>query len=214
MTTQNNLILKISDKNVDIDEFVEMVISDGSIRDEIINQMLNNKDIMVYYHSYYIISKASELRPELFYKYWDDFVSQLNHENSYHRDFGLSLISNLTKMDEENRFSSIFEDYFKHLDDAKFMTARHCVQNTAKILVNKSSLNDDIINILLDIDSWCSFSPKQKALLKSDVIEVFDGFYNGINDKKRVNKFVNAELDSISPKTKKRAKEFISKYGI
>jgi hypothetical protein len=94
------------------------------------------------------------------------------------------------------------------------MTARRCIQNTTRILANKNELKEDILNILLNIDKLCNFPQKQKALLKSDVIEVFNGFYRQINDKERVNKFVNVELDSISPKTKKMAREFILKYEI
>ena len=131
---KNDLISEISDKNLDVDKFARIVINEEPIRREIINQVLNNTHIMVYYHSYNILAKASELKPELFYKYWDDFASLLNHKNSYHRDFGLTLIANLTKVDFENKFSSVSEDYFKHINDTKFMTARHCIQNTAKIL--------------------------------------------------------------------------------
>ena len=212
--TKNNLISEISDKNVDVGKFAEIVINEESIRQEIIKQMLNNKHIMVYYHSYNILAKSSELKPELVYRYWNDFASLLTHENSYHRDFGLTLIANLTKIDSENKFSSVFDDYFKCLNDAKFMTARHCIQNTAKILTNKSELNEDILNILLNIDELCNFPEKQKALLKSDVINVFDEFYREINNKEMINKFVKVELNSISPKTKKRAREFILKYEI
>lgn len=214
MTHQNDLISQISDKDADIGRFSEIVINNEPIRDKIINHMVNNKNILVYYHSYQILAKASELEPELFYKYWDDFASLLNHNNSYHRDFGLTLIANLTKVDKENRFSSIYDDYFKCINDAKFMTARRCIQNTTRILANKNELKEDILNILLNIDKLCNFPQKQKALLKSDVIEVFNGFYRQINDKERVNKFVNVELDSISPKTKKMAREFILKYEI
>lgn len=212
--TKNGLISEISDKNVDVDKFAEIVINEEPIRQEIINQMLNNEHIMVYYHSYNILAKASELKPELFYRYWDDFVSLLNHENSYHRDFGLTLIANLTKVDTENKFAHVSEDYFKHINDGKFMTARHCIHNTAKILANKHELKEDILNILLNIDELCNFSEKQKALIKSDVIEVFDEFYEEITNKEMINKFVKVELNSVSPKTKKRAREFILKYEI
>lgn len=150
LTLPNDLISKIADKDVNINEFAKLLINDAQKRDEIVYLMLNSNKIMVYYHSYYILSKASEIRPNLFYKYWDDFISLLHHENSYHRDFGLSLIANLTEIDEENRFLNIFDDYFKHLDDAKFMTAMYCVENTAKIIKNKDPLKEDIINILLD----------------------------------------------------------------
>lgn len=214
MADQNNLLLQISDKNVDVEKFAEIVINEEPIRQEIINQMLNNTNIMVYYHSYNILSKASELNPELFYRYWNDFASLLNHKNSYHRDFGLTLTANLTKVDSENKFSSVFDDYFKCINDAKFMTARHSIQNTAKILANKNELKEDILDILLNVDELCDFSEKQKALLKSDVIDVFDKFYDEIDSKKMINKFVKFELNSISPKTKKRAREFILKYKI
>ena len=59
----------------------------------------------------------------------------------------------------------------------------------------------------------CDFPPKQKALIKSNVIEVFDEFYDDIEDKEKINVFVKAQLDSISPKTKKLAKQFILKHS-
>lgn len=98
-----------------------MVVDDSQMRDNVVNLMLNNQNIMVYYNSYYIISLASALKPELFYKYWDDFVLLLNHQNYYHRDFALNLLANLTQVDTENKFSLIFDDYFSHINDEKFM---------------------------------------------------------------------------------------------
>lgn len=211
---KDNLILRISDKDINIPEFAEISIVDSEMRDTIVNLMLNNQDIMVYYNSYYIISRASELKPELFYKYWDDFLLLLNHQNSYHRDFALNLLANLTRVDKENKFSLIFDEYFSHINDEKFMTSRQCIQNTSKILGNKAELTGNIINILLNIDARCDFPEKQKALLKSDVIDLFDEFYEQINDKEMINEFVKPELDSISPKTRKKAKNFIRKYSI
>jgi hypothetical protein len=213
LSSEEDLFLKISDKDLNIDEFAEMAMNDFELRDKIVNLMLNHPHIMVYYNSYYIISRASQIRPELFYQYWDDFSTLLNHPNSYHRDFALVLLANLTRVDTENKFSRLFSEYFNHLNDEKFMTARKCIQNTAKILESKGELTRDIINILLDVDNRCDFPLKQKVLLKSDVIELFINFYRQINDKKRVNEFVKDELDSISPKTRKMAKKFMEKYG-
>lgn len=94
------------------------------------------------------------------------------------------------------------------------MTARKCIKNTARILQNKKGWTKNIINILLNIDNLCNFSPKQEALLKSDVINVLDEFYSKIENKERINSFIKGQIDSISPKTKKLAKEFILKYNI
>ncbi|WP_176720180.1 MULTISPECIES: hypothetical protein [Methanobacterium] len=39
---KNDLISEISDKNVDVDKFAEIVINNESIHQRMINQMLNN----------------------------------------------------------------------------------------------------------------------------------------------------------------------------
>jgi len=77
---------------------------------------------------------------------------------------------------------------------------------------SKVELTGDITDILLDVDKRCDFPLKQKALLKSDIIQLFYKFYGQINDKKRVNEFVKDELNSISPKTRKVAKKYMETY--
>ena len=101
---EDDLILEISDKNFNKEGFVERVLNDSEIRDEIVQLMLKHRKIMVYHHSYSVISQASQMRPELFYPYWDDFAVLFNHPNSYHRDFALILLANLTPADKENKF--------------------------------------------------------------------------------------------------------------
>lgn len=208
------MIKKIADKNVNIHDFVKAALNDENTRVEVINQLLNNKNIMVYYHCYNIISKASEEKPELFYKYWNDFAYLLDHKNSYHRDIGLTIIANLTKVDEDNLFSSIFDKYTEHFNDDKFMTAQCFVQNMKKILKNKDEYAGEIIEVLLDIDKRCNYSEKLKELLKSDIIEVLDEAYEGTMDKNEIVVFVRLQSSSISPKTRRKAKEFLKKYDL
>ena len=128
------LIREISAKDVDVDRFVRLAIRDDQIREEIVRQMRTHPHIMVYYHCFYIVSKASIERPDLFYPHWHEVASLLKHKNSYHRDFALTIIANLTQVDQGNLFSKIFHDYFEHINDEKFMTGQCCVQNSIKIL--------------------------------------------------------------------------------
>lgn len=213
MMNDNDLIKKISDKNVNIDEFVETVLNDEKIRIQVVNQMLTNNNIMVYYHCYYIVSKASEIKPELFYEYWNDFASLLNHKNSYHRDIGLTIIANLTKVDENDLFSSLYKKYIKHFNDEKFMTSQCFVKNIKKIIKNKSEYEKQIINLLLDVDKICAYPTKQKELLKSNIIELFDEVYENTIYKDIIKKFVISQSSSVSPKTKKKVRGFVKKYG-
>lgn len=80
---KSELLARVSDKNVNIDGLADSVIKDPGLKEELVNQLLTNPKIMVYYHCYYILNKASQDRPELFYQYWDRFASLLDHKNSY-----------------------------------------------------------------------------------------------------------------------------------
>jgi len=210
----NQMIDKIAQKDFVVDEFIPTAISDKCARDEMVKQMVSNPDIMVYYHCYYIVSKASQENPELFYRYWEDFVKLLNHKNSYHRNFALDIIGNLTKVDVDNRFSDIEDAYFGLIDDSKFMTGNCCVQNLVKIHRHKVELRERIVELLLDIEDHCSYTEKQKALLKCDVLEIFDDIYEDSPEVDRINEFIRTQTDSISLKTRNKARELVKKYGL
>ena len=53
---------------------------------------------------------------------------------------------------------------------------------------------------------------KQKELLISDIIEVFDTIYDKYDNKAELISFVRDKTTSVSPKTRKAAKEFILKH--
>jgi len=208
------VIEKIAEKDFDIDVFVQLAIDDQNTRNEIVRQMLMNPAIMVYYHCYYVVEKASQEQPEMFYPYWDEIAELLHHKNSYHRDFALEIIGNLTRVDREDRFVGIEADYFNIIHDEKFMTGNCCVKNLAKIYRHKPKLRGRIIETLLDIDNRCDYTEKQKAILKADVLAIFDEVYDQISEQAGINQFIQAEVHSISPKTRKKAKELVRKYNL
>ena len=208
------MIEKIAEKDFDVNEFVQLAISDENARNEIVNQMITNSAIMTYYHCYYIVDKASQKQPELFYQYWGEIAALIHHNNSYHRDFALEIIGNLTKVDQDNRFSEIEDDYFCIINDEKFMTGNCCVKNLLKIYRHKVELRNRVIETLLDIDNRCDYTEKQKAILKCDVLEIFDEVYEEAPEQDEIQKFIRAEINCISPKTRKKAKELIRKYSL
>jgi hypothetical protein len=208
------LIDKIAEKDFDVDEFIQLAIRDEKVRNEIVHQMLTNSVIMVYYHCYYVADKASQRRPDMFYPYWDKITNLLHHKNSYHRDFALEIIGNLTKVDIENRFAEIEDDYFKLINDEKFMTGNCCVKNLLQIYRHKPEQRGRIVETLLDIDNRCEYTVKQKGILKADVLEIFDQIYEEVQEKEEIIEFIRAEVDCISPKTRKKAKELIRKYNL
>ncbi len=101
------LLKEISDADADIEKYAVLAVKNEEIRTELVSQMITNRYIMVYYHCYYILDKASSRNPELFYKDWKKFEKLLDHENSYHRTIGLVMLSNLIPADKEKLFDKI-----------------------------------------------------------------------------------------------------------
>lgn len=211
---KNELLQEISRQDADISGLIEWAIQDQEIRDEVLTQMLTHPHIMVYYHSFYVIAGASERRPDLFYPYWQRIVPLLAHPNSYHRDFALTILANLTRVDRQNLFPAIFNDYFAHVQDEKMMTAQCCIRNSLKILRNKPDLGEQILALLLDIDRWCPYPEKQKELLKADILEIVDESYGTVGDTNLLQIFIRANMHSRSPKTRRKAKELAEKYRV
>jgi hypothetical protein len=211
---KSEIIEKIAEKELDLNQFVQLVINDENARNEVVRQMLTNPAIMVYYHCYYIVNKASQSYPEMFYPYWNDFAVLLQHENSYHRDFGLELIGNLTKVDNDNQFSEIDNQFFSLINDEKFMTGNYCVKNLLKIYQHKDDQRKRILETLLEIDNRCDYTEKQKGVLKADVLEIFDVIYDDVQEREDIRKFIREQANSISPKTRKMAKVLIKKYRL
>jgi hypothetical protein len=208
------LIERIAEKDFDVAEFVPLALNNENARNEIVHQMLTNSAIMVYYHCYYVVDKASQKQPEMFYPYWDDISALLHHENSYHRDFAVEIIGNLTKVDQANRFAEIEDAYFRIINDEKFMTGHCCVKNLIKIYRHKPEQRQRILATLLDIENHCDYTEKQIAVLKADVLIIFDEVYAEVLEQEEINRFIKAEVNSISPKTRKKAKELIKKYRL
>lgn len=207
-----DLIQEISATDVNVSHFVQLAITEDQTREEIIHQLTTNPNIMVYYHCYYVADQASQERPDLFYQYWDQMAALLHHKNSYHRDIGLTVLANLIAVDRDDRFAAIYDDYFAHLNDAKFMTGQCCVRNSMKILRHKPTYSTPILALLLDIDRLCTYTEKQKAVLKCDVLDILDAVYKENSDRKGMDEFIRACTSSLSPKTRRKAKEMLRKY--
>ena len=207
------ILLEISKKEFDRQKYVNMVISDKQFRDFIVENMIKHPKIMVYYHCFYIVSDGSLKQPELFYNYWDEMYRLLEHENSYHRDFGLIILANLASVDDKNKFDSIINKYLELLHDEKFMTAETCVKTCFIIASIKTDLCEMIVNRLLELDGSKYYPEKQMALMMSFIIEGFESIIEIYSKKSKLIEFANRHLTSISPKTRKIANQFVKNYS-
>jgi hypothetical protein len=190
-------------------DIAKKAIKDEQLLSKLLQNLLSKKD-EIRYSSFNALLIISEEHPELLYPKWDFFIDLINSDNNYHKLIAIRLIANLTRIDTENRFEKIFDEYYGILKSEKTMTAGHLTAVSGKIIKAKPELEAMITNKLLNIDKI--HRGKQKELIKGYAIEAFDEYYEESKDKKKIIEFVKGQLESKSPKTRKKAKEFLKKW--
>ena len=192
-------------------EIAKKAIEDQKLLPESLEGILSKED-EIRYPSFKALLIISEEHPEVLYPKWEFFGGLINSNNSYRKLIALRLIANFTKADTENKFEELFDDYYRILDEDKTMTAGHLAGNSGKIAKAKPNLQSKITNKLINIDN--THHGKQKELIKSYAIEAFNEYYEEAEDKRKIAKFVKKQLKSESPKTRKKAKDFLEKWEV
>jgi hypothetical protein len=181
---------------------------------KIINEALidldSNKE-KLRYKAFNILLPLSEKSPEKLYPEWDILVSILNKEEVSNKYVAIPLIANLTSIDKDKKFERIFNDFYDLLNHESPVVSPHIAGQSGKIIKNKPHFQKDILERLLTTDEKSSC--RHKELLKAYVINALDESFNIIKNKDEVIRFVEKQINSESPKTKKRAREFLKKYS-
>lgn len=197
----------LSQKDINVESMAEKTLEDEKIVSELLEGILSKNDTLRY-NCYKVLIQISEKTPETLYQEWTHFENMMKSNNAYYKSIAVQIIANLTLLDGENKFEKIFDRYYDMLNDS-VIVARNVVVNSGKIVKAKPELQRKIIKKLLNIDKT---NQKHKGLVKGDSIEAFDSFFDEIENKEDIVKFVREQLNCESPKTRKRAKQFLTKW--
>jgi len=153
----------------------------------------------------------SEENPKLLYNHWDFFRDLLRAKNNYLKMHALYIITNLCKVDKEEKFERVFEDFYDLLDCESLMIANHTALVFGKIAKAKPKMRDKITEQLFNIDST-HWESKKKDLIKGYAIKAFSEYFELAKNKDAILDFVSNQLSSESSSTKKEAIEFLKKF--
>lgn len=198
----------LDNKKADIEKLSTDATSDQNLYKALISG-IKSKDNTIRSNSFRILQIISEDNPEFIYPEWDYFQQMLHSNNSYHIHIAIYILANLTKVDDEKKFEKIFDDYFGILGGNKVMNASHVALNTPTIIKYKPELEFQIIDQLLNIENV--HQGQQKELVKAYVIEALLKIYPNAQNQDRIYKFVKAQLESSSPKTRDMAMCFLDR---
>lgn len=147
--------------------------------------------------SRYIAFKTLLVRSELHddvYPYFNDFIAKLYNENSYQRSIGIMLIAKNIKWDKDNLFNSIYNEYFKHFSDEKFITSRQTIQSVADWISYKPEHAKETADALMSVDIN-NYKDTQKSLLLCDIFNILIQIYK-LSPSENINNYLNKNIQS------------------
>jgi len=203
------MLPEMSNKEVDIEKVAERALADKDLLSELLDG-LKLKNETIRYNCSKVLNLISEQHGEVLYPEWQYFVDFLGSQNTYWKLSASLIIANLTSVDVEHRFEKIFDKYYQLLDDKSMIAAIYAARSSGKIVRAKPALETEITNRLLNIDET-HHEPGRKDLIKAGIIEAFSEYYETAEDKAKIIEFVREQLENDSPKTRRTAKEFLSR---
>ena len=154
----------------------------------------------------------SEKNPKLLYPFWDIFVTLLKKDEVSNKYYAINLIANIVKVDRQNKFEKIFNQFYKLLNHESPVVSPNIAGVSGKIVNAKPHLESKITNRLLKVES--TSKSRYMDLMKGYIIQAFDEYFDEVKNKQKIIQFVEDQLNSTSPKTKKLAKEFLKRRNI
>ena len=83
--------------------------------------------------AYHFLMEATEKPVDWAYEAWDELIEGLTHKDNHVRAISSQVLANLAKSDPKGRMFKDFEKLLNVTKDARFVTARHCLQSIWKV---------------------------------------------------------------------------------
>jgi hypothetical protein len=204
------MLTELNRKSINVKKVADKALEDKAILNELLEGVLSKKE-KIRFNCFKVLLLIAEEYPKVLYPKWDFFADLLISPNTYFKYIAVYIIANLAKDDPKNRFEKIFNRYYGLLDDESVIPPAHVAANSPHIAKAKPHLQTRIINKLLSIDKT-HHKPERKDLIKGYIIEAFGGLFEEARNKKKMLQFVKGQLKSKSPRTRKKAREFLKKW--
>lgn len=136
----------------------------------------------------------------------------LEHKNSYHRSISHWIITNLIKVDKNNKFDLIKKRYFGMIKDEKFLTGLMVLRDIITISEYRIDLKEEIINLFLNKTLVENYKENQIGKIQYEILEYFSKVYYDAKDKDKIMNYTKDCIDSKSIKTCKLAKTILKEF--
>jgi len=212
---ESKLLKKLVNKTLTKQQLLEKVKQSYELIPEILNGISSSKPA-IRYSCAKVLMDLSEEEPEKLYAHMDFFIKMLESKYRILTWNAIITIANLTKVDSEKKFDSIFDKYYSFLDDEYMVTVANVVGNSGKIALAKPYLTQKITDKLLKVENISitpHLSEECKRVITQHAIKTFDLFFSQIEEKDKVISFVKKHLNSSRETLRTESENFLKRWG-
>lgn len=207
---------KLKDKN-EYESLISDALRDPSIVLDLL-EIINKEKGSIKFSASKILRLISESYPEVVYPHFDEIKKLLYSENSFIKWDGISIISNLVKVDQDLKFDLIFDSYFDLISCHHMITAGNVVGSAWKIIKAKPEIEPEITRRILEIPDIIYYnegepSPECNNILCGHAIDCFEKYFDESDCKEEIIEFVKNQLNNPRKAVVKRAEKFLKKFN-
>ena len=210
---ESALLKQIARKGADAGAIADKVIKNPRLLSEIFNGLRSDK-ARIKYGCDKVLRMLSEKDPEILYPKIDFFARQLDGNDTFFKWSAIRIIANLAAVDSKNKIERMFGKYFAPVPGPVMITAANVIGGAAEIALAKPKLTGRISSELLKVEKARYRTDECRNVAIGHAIRSFDRFFVQVKNKKPVITFIKRQLKNTRNATRKRAGEFIKKYGI
>ena len=159
------------------------------------------------------LCRLAEQDPDLLYSRFDFFAHLMEGETRILRWNSSRILGNLARADTEGRIEKMLDRYLAPITGGELIAAANVIQGAADIALAKPHLADRIAKAILKVSRAHYATPECRNVAAGHAIQSLDRFFEHIEKKEPVLAFVESQLESPRPATRKKAQLFWEKWA-
>ena len=144
---------------------------------------LHSEDRELQNKAFHHVLKATDKPVPWAYDVWDEMVKTLTHSDNHQRAIASQVLCNLAKSDPTDRMLKDFKALLAVTKDARFVTARHCLQSLWKVGAAGKKQQKQLVEGLAGRFQEC-ITEKNCTLIRYDIIQGLRKLYDEVQDEK------------------------------
>jgi hypothetical protein len=154
----------------------------------------------------------SEQRPDLLYPHFDFFVRLLDHESKIMQWDAAFVLSQLARVDDDDKFAAIFARYFAPITGPVMVTAANAIQAGARVAQAKPHLADRIAAEILKVATARYQTTECRNVAIGHAILALGAIVRLLRDPIPAVQFVRKQIRNRRPATRKKAVQFLKSH--